>query len=76
MHIPNTTKDILSEEGIIILVGTIKSERTKNIEMPDSKGPVKSSRFAIENSAFEKDKQTLIENYYLFLKITSYKLVM
>jgi hypothetical protein len=56
MHIPNTTKDMLSEEGIIILVGAIKSERTRNIEMPDSKGPVKSSRFVIENNPFVKNK--------------------
>jgi hypothetical protein len=48
MHIPNTTKDILSEEGIVILVGTIKLERTRNIETPDNKGPVKSSRFVTE----------------------------
>jgi hypothetical protein len=52
MHIPNTTKDILSAEAIVILAGTIKSERTKNVDTPDNKGPTKSIRFVIENNPF------------------------
>jgi hypothetical protein len=47
---------MLRAEAIVILAGTIKSERTKNVDTPDNKGPAKRIRFVIENNPFVINK--------------------